>query len=62
MNLPLGEARAEIVEDFERAYLARVLEQSDGRVGEAARRAEVDPRTLYNKMRQYGLSKEAFRD
>jgi transcriptional regulator with GAF, ATPase, and Fis domain len=62
MNLPLSEARAEIVEDFERAYLARVLERCDGRVGEAASRAEVDPRTLYNKMRQYGLSKEAFRD
>ncbi len=58
---PLLEARAELTEAFEREYLRRVLESSAGQIGEAAGRAGLDPRTLYNKMRRYGLKKEAFR-
>ncbi|MGH7541166.1 MAG: sigma-54 interaction domain-containing protein [Gemmatimonadota bacterium] len=62
MGRPLHEARAELVEVFEREYLARTLERCEGRVGDAADRAGIDPRTLYNKMRQYGLEKERFRN
>jgi DNA-binding NtrC family response regulator len=59
--LPLAEARARIVEAFERRYLARRLEETGGRIGAAAARAGVDPRTLYNKMREYRVRKEDFR-
>ena len=58
---PLLEARGQVVEEFEKAYLTRLLERTRGRIGEAARQAEIDPRTMYNKMRRYGLSKEQFR-
>jgi transcriptional regulator with GAF, ATPase, and Fis domain len=61
-DLPLGEARAAVVDEYEREYLRRLLEETGGRVGESARRAGVDERTLYNKMRRYGLDKERFRE
>ncbi|HSG80840.1 MAG TPA: sigma-54 dependent transcriptional regulator, partial [Gemmatimonadota bacterium] len=58
---PLDAARVELVERFERAYLSRVLESTSGRIGEAARRAGIDPRTLYNKMKRYEMSKDDFK-
>ena len=58
---PLAEARDGLVADFERSYLARLLEDTGGNVGETAQRAGIDPRTLYNKMKLYGLRKERFR-
>lgn len=53
--------REEIVEDGERVYLRAVLEASGGKVGEAARRAGISPRALFEKMRRHGLRKEDFR-
>lgn len=61
LDLPLGDARDELVERFEREYLERLLREANGSVGEAARRAGIDERTLYGKMRRYGLRKESFR-
>ncbi|MBM4142373.1 MAG: sigma-54-dependent Fis family transcriptional regulator [Lentisphaerae bacterium] len=58
---PLKEIRETAVERFERAYLARLLAATGGRVGETARRAGLEPRSLFNKMRRYGLRKEDFR-
>jgi DNA-binding NtrC family response regulator len=61
LSKPLGVARGELVTSFERAYLIRALRSTGGRVGEAARRAGIDPRTLYNKMKLYGLQKEEYK-
>jgi DNA-binding NtrC family response regulator len=61
LDLTMGEARDELVERFEREYLERLLREANGGIGEAARRAGIDERTLYNKMRRYGLRKESFR-
>ncbi len=58
---PLGEVRREVVAELERRYLAEQLAATGGRVGEAARRAGLDPRSLYGKMRRLGLAKEEFR-
>lgn len=60
-ELELAEARAAVVEEYEREYLRRLLERAGGRVGDAARLGGIDERTLYNKMRRYGLGKEKFR-
>ncbi|MDH3253712.1 MAG: sigma-54 dependent transcriptional regulator [Acidobacteriota bacterium] len=57
----LAAARESIIADFERTYLVSLLEETRGHVGETAERAGIDPRTLYNKMKLYGLRKEAFR-
>lgn len=62
LQKPLKEARQELVEHFERAYLTALLQAATGRVGEAAKRAGIDARTLFGKMKLYGLSKKDFRN
>ena len=54
-ELPLRSAKAELLERFERHYVARLLEQTGGNVAEAARRAGVDRVTLFRTIRRYGL-------
>jgi len=61
LGRPLREIRREVVEDLERSYLAAMLHQTAGRVGETARRAGMEPRSLYDKMKRYQLRKEDFR-
>ena len=46
----------------ERAYLSAVLRQTHGRIADAAKRAGMSPRALFDKMRRHGLRKEDFRD
>ena len=46
---------------MEREYLKRLLVATRGHLRETARRAGIDSRSLYNKMRRYGLRKESFR-
>jgi len=57
----LPELRSAVVERLERSYLAALLHQTGGRVGETAAHAGIEPRSLYEKMRRYGLRKEDFR-
>ncbi|MDH3284741.1 MAG: sigma-54 dependent transcriptional regulator [Acidobacteriota bacterium] len=60
-DMELPQARAELVSGFERAYVSRFLESTKGRVGEAARRAGINQRHLYELMRRHGLKKEDFK-
>ena len=57
----LEDGRGHLVEAFEREYLSRLLGKTAGNLGDTARLAGIDPRTLYNKMKTYGLKKEDFR-
>lgn len=61
LERPLPEVRDELVDRLERKYLSHILDRYEGRVGEVARHAGIDPRTLYNKMQDYGLRKERYR-
>jgi len=61
MDKPLKEARRSISRDFERDYLVRLLKSTKGRIGEAAKRAGIDSRSLFDKMKEYELKKEDFR-
>jgi DNA-binding NtrC family response regulator len=61
LERPLAEVRDAVVAEMEKRYLHALLEESQGRVGETARRAGIDPRSVYNKMRRYGLDKTSFR-
>jgi transcriptional regulator with PAS, ATPase and Fis domain len=45
----------------ERKYLVELLDNVNGRIGEAAQLAGLTPRALYNKMKIHGLKKEAFK-
>jgi two-component system response regulator AtoC len=61
LDAPLLEARAALVERFEREYLVRLLQQHRGKVGEVARAAGIAERNLYEKMKQLGLSRDDYR-
>ena len=61
LNEPLKQVRARVIEQVERAYLTALLKRTGGRVGDAARQAGIDPRSLHAKMRRYGLRKEQFK-
>ena len=60
-TVPLATALAGVTAAFERDYLADVLTDTRGRIGEAARRAGISERALYAKMRRHGLDKAAFK-
>jgi DNA-binding NtrC family response regulator len=58
---PLHEVRETFFSDLERQYIEGVLRATDGRIGDAAKRAGLQERSLYEKMKQFGLRKEDFR-
>jgi len=60
-GLPLLDARARLVERFEREYLTRLLRAHKGKVGEVARAAGIAERNLYEKLKAYGLSRDDYR-
>jgi|CXWL01.1.fsa_nt_gi DNA-binding NtrC family response regulator len=61
LDRPLAEAKEQLLTALEREYLVGLLGRTGGSVGETARRAGLDPRTVYGKMRVFGLKKEDFR-
>jgi DNA-binding NtrC family response regulator len=61
MKQPLKTARKNITEKFEFDYFSNLLNFTKGRVGEAAKKAGIDSRSLYDKMKKYKLNKEDFR-
>ncbi len=58
---PWRTIRQEVLEEAEYRYLSDLLGLCSGRVGEAAKRAGMAPRSLFEKMQRYGLRKEDFR-
>ena len=57
----LPSLREELMVQLERAYLIETLRDCQGRIADAAARAGIHPRSLYNKMQQYGLRKEDYK-
>ena len=55
------EARDDVLDAFDRRYFEALLTETHGKVGEAAERAGITARALYEKMRRLGLRKENFR-
>ncbi|MCO5166122.1 MAG: sigma-54 dependent transcriptional regulator [Planctomycetes bacterium] len=58
---PWIRVRDAALRDLERRYFARLMTTSEGRVGAAARRAGLSPRSLFDALRRLGLRKEDFR-
>jgi DNA-binding NtrC family response regulator len=54
-HLPFKEAKAQVVEHFERRYLEILLDRHDGNLSAAARSAEVDRKHLRELLRKHGL-------
>jgi DNA-binding NtrC family response regulator len=62
LDRPWKAVREDLLREGERAYVEGVLRASRGRVGVAARRAGMSPRSLFEKMRRHGVRKDDFRD
>jgi DNA-binding NtrC family response regulator len=58
---PFAAARDRALAGFEQEYFHGLLSAVRGDLTAAARRAELNPRTLYEKMKRHGLRKEQFR-
>jgi DNA-binding NtrC family response regulator len=59
LTLPFRDAKARVVEEFERAYVAGVLGLHGGKLSAAARHAGMDNKNLWEKMVRYGLRSRA---
>ena len=59
LTLPFRDAKARVVEEFERAYLTGVLGLHAGKLAAAARHADMDTKNLWEKMVRYGLRSRA---
>jgi transcriptional regulator with PAS, ATPase and Fis domain len=49
------------VSKSEKDYLRELLIKHKGKIGATAKEAKVDDKTLYRKMKRYGLDKESFK-
>jgi transcriptional regulator with GAF, ATPase, and Fis domain len=52
---PFKECKEDLVRQFEREYLTRLLGRAKGNVAKAAREAELDRKHLYSLLHKYGL-------
>ncbi len=59
LTLPFRDAKARVVEEFERAYLTGVLGLYGGKLSAAARHADMDGKNLWEKLTRYGLRSRA---
>jgi DNA-binding NtrC family response regulator len=59
LALPFRDAKARVVEEFERAYVAGVLEAHAGKLTAAAKHADMDPKNFSEKVSRYGLRRGA---
>jgi DNA-binding NtrC family response regulator len=62
LALPFRDAKARVVEDFERAYIGGVLEAHGGKLTAAAKHADMDPKNFSEKLARYGLRKASASD
>jgi DNA-binding NtrC family response regulator len=58
LSLPFRDAKARVVEEFERAYVAGLLEANGGKLTAAAKHADMDPKNFSDKMARYGLRRQ----
>ena len=61
ISMPLKQVKRQIIAQVEKKYLNEVLKQCQGSINMAARRAGIDNKTLYEKMKEYGIKKEDFK-
>lgn len=55
MEKPFKEAKAQVVESFEKEYLQELLDRNNGNVSKASREAKIDRKHLRNLLIKYGL-------
>jgi DNA-binding NtrC family response regulator len=58
LDVPFKEAKARVVEEFERVYLRALLERHGGNLSAASRSADLDRKHLRELLRKHGLREE----
>jgi len=56
----LTELKQEVVEQFERSYLDRLLQEFGGNITRAARAARIDKKNFIEKMRHYNIDRQSY--
>ena len=55
-GLPFKEAKSQLVDQFEKAYLVKLLERNDGNISRAAREAQIERAYLQRLVRKHELN------
>jgi DNA-binding NtrC family response regulator len=61
-HAPYKEYLGAVRRDAEEQYLIRMLQAHKGNIIQIARLMEIDRKTVYRKMAEYGIEPEQFRD
>ncbi|MDF1662133.1 MAG: sigma-54 dependent transcriptional regulator [Planctomycetota bacterium] len=61
LHKTLAEVRDEALDKLEKAYLDVQLKETKGNIGKTATRAGLDPRSVYSKMKKFGLNKADYK-
>ncbi len=61
VSSPLKKVKREIIAQVEKKYIKELLNQCQGCINMVAKRAGIDNKTLYEKMKDYGIKKEDFK-
>jgi DNA-binding NtrC family response regulator len=59
LSLPFRDAKARVIDEFERAYIGGVLQAAGGKLTAAAKHADMDPKNFWEKLVRYGFRKPA---
>ncbi|SIN80384.1 sigma-54 dependent transcriptional regulator [Halodesulfovibrio marinisediminis] len=61
ISIPLGEARQNVIDQFEYIYLTELLQATKGRINQAAEQAGITTRQIHKLMQKHKLKKEDFK-
>ncbi|MBT3367602.1 MAG: sigma-54-dependent Fis family transcriptional regulator [Nitrospina sp.] len=61
IDIPFATARSVALTRFEKAYLFEALKRYQGNVSRIARETEINPRTIWRKLKSYGLDNTRFK-
>ncbi|MBI3774932.1 MAG: sigma-54-dependent Fis family transcriptional regulator [Gammaproteobacteria bacterium] len=59
VTLDFRSAKTKVIEDFERAYLARILHRTHGNISAAARLAKKERRAFGKLLKKYGMGRDS---
>lgn len=61
IDIPFPMAKSLVLNRFEKAYLFEALKRYNGNVSLTAKKTEINPRTLFRKIKSYGLNSMQFK-